>query len=155
MSSDLAKQFDLAMKTLHELRRTSAATQQIGSLRSQLANAKSKAAANSALLALIMSLDAESANIAGAGGARNAEVPPSGLSAARSQLNAVLNVVDSADRTPPAQAYALFDQASRDVASQIAAWEALKSGKLIDLNRAFENQKLPRIELRQNQGNLN
>jgi hypothetical protein len=146
--SDLARQFDLAMRIAKEFGRATDATQQIGSLRRQLADAKSKASGNSALPALIASLDAEAEKIAGAGG-RNAEAPPSGLNAVRSQLNAVLNVVDSADRTPPAQAYALFDQANRDLAAQLAAWNSLKSGKLIELNRSLQDQNLLRVELQE------
>ena len=90
--------------------------------------------------------------IAGAAGGRNAEgAPPgTGLNAVRLQLNAVINVVDSADRTPPAQAYALFDQASRDLATQLAAWNSLKTGKLVEINRSLQTKQLPQIELREN-----
>jgi hypothetical protein len=94
-------------------------------------------------------------NMAGTSGGRNAEAPPSGLNAVRLQLNAVVNVVDSADRTPPAQAYALYDQASRDLATQLAAWNSLKTGKLVELNRSLQTKQLPQIELRENQANLN
>ena len=66
-----------------------------------------------------------------------------------------MNVVDSADRTPPAQAYALFEQASRDLATQLAAWNSLKTVKLVELNRSLQTKQLPQIELRENQANLN
>jgi hypothetical protein len=127
--ADLAKQFDLAMKTSDELKRAAEAIQQIGTLRRRLADAKIKASGNAALLASIASVDADAAKIAGPG-----------LNAIRSQLNAVMNVVDSADRTPPAQAYALFEQASRDLAAQLAAWNSLQSGKLSELNRSLPGQ---------------
>ena len=153
--SDLAKQFDLAMKTAKELGRATDAAQQIASLRRQLSDAKAGAPGDSALLAAIASLDAEAAKITGAGGGRNAEAPPSGLNAVRLQLNAVVNVVDSADRTPPAQAYALFDQASRDLAGQLATWNSLKTGKLTELNRSLRTKQLPQIEIKENQANLN
>ena len=154
-SADLAKQFDLAMKTSRQLRSATDAAQQIGSLRRQLSDAKAKASGDSALLASIASLDSDAAKIAGAAGGRNADAPPSGLNADRAQLNAVVNVVDSADRTPPAQAYALFDQASRDLATQLAAWNSLKTGKLTELNRSLQTKQLPQIELRENRANLN
>ena len=153
--ADLAKQFDLAMKTSRQLRSATDAAQQIGSLRRQLSDAKAKASGDSALLASIASLDSDAAKIAGAAGGRNADAPPSGLNAVRLQLNAVVNVVDSADRTPPAQAYALYDQASRDLATQLAAWNSLKTGKLVELNRSLQTKQLPQIELRENQANLN
>jgi photosystem II stability/assembly factor-like uncharacterized protein len=153
--ADLAKQFDLAMKAAKGLGSATDATQQIGSLRRQLSDAKAKASGDSALLASIASLDAEAAKITGTGGGRNAEAPPSGLNAVRLQLNAVVNVVDSADRTPPAQAYALFDLASRDLASQLAGWNSLKTGKLAELNRSLLTKQLPQIEIKENQANLN
>jgi photosystem II stability/assembly factor-like uncharacterized protein len=153
--ADLAKQFDLAMKTSQELGSATETTQQIGSLRRQLSDAKAKVSGDSSLLASIASLDSDAAKIAGAAGGRNADAPPSGLNAVRLQLNAVINVVDSADRTPPAQAYALFDQASRDLATQLAAWNSLKTGKLVEINRSLQTKQLPQIELRENQANLN
>ncbi len=143
--ADLAKQFDLALKVSRELGRATDATQQIASLRRQLADAKSKSAGDSTLVAAIVSVDSDAARIAG----------PSGLAGVRAQLNAVFNVVDSADRTPPTQAYALFDQASRDLASQFAAWNSLKTGKLVELNRSLQTKQLPQIEIKENQANLN
>jgi photosystem II stability/assembly factor-like uncharacterized protein len=134
---DLSKQFELAMKTARELARASEATQQINAFRSQLANAKSKASGNSTLLAAIASIETEVAGITGA----------HGLNEIRAQLNAVFNVAESADRTPPAQAYALFDQASRGLATQIAALNSLKGGKLTELNRALQTNQLAPIEL--------
>jgi hypothetical protein len=127
--ADLTKQFDLSMKISDELKRAVEATQQIGTLRRRLADAKTKASSNSTLLASIASVDSDAAKIAG-----------SGLNAVRLQLNAVLNVVDSADRTPPAQAYALFEQASRDLVTQLAAWNSLQAGKLTELNRSLPSQ---------------
>jgi hypothetical protein len=153
--SDLAKQFDLAIKTARELRRATDAAQQIASLRRQLSDAKAKASGDSGLLTLITSLETMAVNMAGTSGGRNAEAPPSGLNAVRLQLNAVVNVVDSADRTPPAQAYALFDQASRDLAGQLATWNSLKTGKLTELNRSLRTKQLPQIEIKENQANLN
>jgi hypothetical protein len=56
--------------------------------------------------------------------------------------------VDSADRTPPAQAYALYEQASRDLAALVASWDALKNGQLAELNRALRDKNLPSIDLK-------
>jgi hypothetical protein len=57
-------------------------------------------------------------------------------------------VVDSADRTPPAQAYALFEQARRNFAAQAASWDALKKGKIAELNGALRSQNLPEIAIK-------
>ena len=145
---ELAKQFDLAMKVTRQIGKNAQLTQQVGALRRQLGEAQknaSKSTASAALLPLILYVDAEAAKILGVTGSRTAAAPPSGLGAVSSELNAVNGVVDSADRTPPAQAYALFNEASRNLATQTASWEALKSGKLVELNRALRDQKLPEI----------
>ncbi|HTA69940.1 MAG TPA: hypothetical protein VK776_16745 [Bryobacteraceae bacterium] len=147
--SDLAKQFELSLKIARELGNATDVTQQISSLRRQLADAKAKASSDSALLASIAALDTDASKIAGTGGGRNAEAPPTGLNAVRLQLNAVLNVADSADRTPPAQAFALFDQASRDLTTHMAAWNSLKAGKLSELNRSLQAKQLPQIEIKE------
>ena len=134
--ADLAKQFDLATRTAKELGRATDAARQIASQRRQLSDSKAKVTNDPALLAAIASVETE---VAGIGG----------LNGIRAQLNAVVNVVDSADRTPPAQAYALFDQASRDLAAQLAGWTSLKTGKLVELNRAFQAKHLPQIEIKE------
>jgi hypothetical protein len=114
------------MKASAELKRTLEAIQQVTALRTQLTNAKGKASGNSTLLALISSTEADLSKI--------------DLNATRAQFAAVLNVADSADRTPPGQAYALFEQASRDLATQLAAWNALKAGKVAEFNRSQPGQ---------------
>jgi hypothetical protein len=104
--------------------------------------------ANPLLAAPIQALDADAAKILGTGGSRAAAATPSGLGAVSSDLNAVNSVIDSADRTPPAQAYALFDQARRNFAAHLASCEALKKGKLSELNQTLRAQNLPEIELK-------
>jgi hypothetical protein len=155
---DLAKQFDLARKASREQERTAEASREIAALRRQLAGLQKKVseiASASALLPQILALDADSARIAGSGGGRNADAPSSGLNAIRAELNAVANVVDSSDRTPPGQAYALFNQASRALATQLASWTSLKSGRLAELSRALRDQGLPEIDLQDSRSNPN
>ena len=99
----------------------------------------------------ISSVDADAAEIAGGGGRRrNAAAPPSGIVEVRSSLNSLSGVVESADRTPPAQAMVAFEQASKNLAAQTAAWNTLKSGKLAELNKTLRAQNLPEIELSEN-----
>jgi hypothetical protein len=141
---DLAKQFDLATKISSQLSKNAQLTGQIGALRKQLDELKNKST-DAALLTLLASVDTAAEKIAGARGSRAATAPPSGLGAVQADLNAVNGVVDSSDRTPPAQAYALYEQAAHSLATQLANWEALKSGKLAELNRALRAQNLPEI----------
>ena len=146
--ADIAKQFDLAMKASRQITALTQATLEIGAVRRQLADLQKRAsesASAAGLVPQILSIDRDAARIAGSGGGRNAEAPPSGLNAVRVEYTAVLNVADSSDRTPPAQAYALFDQANRGLASELASWNTLKTGKLAELNRALSAQNLPPI----------
>ncbi len=148
---DLAKQFELATKTSRQLEHTAAAQHEIAMLRHQLADLQkrvSENAAASALLPQILTLDADAAKIAGSSGGRNADAPPTGLNAIRAELNATANVIDSADRSPPAQASALFDQANRALAAQLTAWNTLKNGKVAELNQGLRDQRLPEIDLK-------
>ena len=122
---DLAKQFDLATKVARQMGIASQLTREIAAARAQLADLKKKTA-DASLLGQIASLDSEAQKIAGASGGR-AAAPPSGLAAVQADLNAVNGVVDSADRTPPAQAYALFQQATRDLSKYQASWQTLRT----------------------------
>ena len=63
------------------------------------------------------------------------------------ELNAALGVAESADRTPPAAAYTLYEQGSRGLAAQFTALATLKNGKLAEFNRALRAANLPEIDL--------
>jgi photosystem II stability/assembly factor-like uncharacterized protein len=125
---DLAKQFDLARKVSRLTTQRSELTRSLTTLRNQLADLQKT---SPSLASLIQSVDADAAKISGTAG----------------DLNAVTSVVDSSDRTPPAQAYALFEQARSTVAAQLASWDALKKGKLTELNQTLRTQNLPELEI--------
>jgi photosystem II stability/assembly factor-like uncharacterized protein len=135
---DLAKQFDLARKVAALARQSSQLTRSLLALRKQLGDLRSTSP-------LIQAVDTDAAKIVGTGGSRAAATTPTGLGAVSSDLNAVNSVVDSADRTPPAQAYALFEQARHNLAVLVASWEALKKGELSELNQTLRAQNLPEI----------
>jgi len=139
--ADLAKQFDLARRVSRLTGQSSQLTRSLIALRKQLSDLQKTST-------LIQAVDVDAAKIAGTGGSRAAATTPSGLGAVWSDLNAVNSVVDSADRTPPAQAYALFEQARRNLAALVASWDALKKGKLAELNRELRSQNLPVIVIK-------
>ncbi|HEV2688201.1 MAG TPA: hypothetical protein VGV35_06595 [Bryobacteraceae bacterium] len=126
--TDLAKQFALAMKVARQIEATGKLTREIAAARAEL-----KKNTDPALQTKIAEADAEAQKISGASGGRAAATAPSGLAAVQSDLNAVNNVVDSADRTPPAQAYALYEQASSNLAKLKTSWESLKRDKITTL----------------------
>ena len=145
--ADLAKQFDLAMKAWRDLKTNGETQRQLTALRRRIADIKARSGANADITSLASQVDMDAARIMGASGGRAGSGAPSGLGAAQSELSAALNVAESADRTPPAQAYALYEQGTRGLAEQLAAWAALKNGKLAELNRVLRAQNLPEIDL--------
>ncbi|HMD50565.1 MAG TPA: hypothetical protein VKG79_15750, partial [Bryobacteraceae bacterium] len=145
--AELAKQFDLCMKASGDLKKARAALRQLAVVRRRTGEILT--AKNPALLGLASDVDMFAARIAGSNGGRNSNAQSSGLNAVQAELNAAFNVSQSADRTPPAQAYAVYDQASHELATQFAAWEALKTGKLAELNRALQNASQPAIDIGQ------
>jgi len=78
--------------------------------------------------------------------ALDAEAAKISLSATSRELGSALSVAESADRTPPATAYQAYDQASRTLAAQVAAWKTLLETGLGDLNRELVQNRLPAID---------
>ncbi|MGA2267829.1 MAG: hypothetical protein ABSH44_05095 [Bryobacteraceae bacterium] len=148
--ADLAEQLELGLSITRAMGRAADAMREVRALRIELTLRRQAAehAMNSALASRIAALDAEAARILGGGGPRGR--PGGGtasLSTASSELSAALGVAESADRTPPATAYQIFDQASRELEAQLAAWKSLRETKLSDLNRELEQNRVPIIEL--------
>jgi hypothetical protein len=152
--ADLAKQFELGMKATSQIAKNGQLTRELAALRGQIAEIRKKAP-DAALLALISKVEAEAQKISGVGASWQTPATPSGVGAVQVNLSAVNFVVDSADRTPPEQAYALYEQASRDLAALLARWDALKSGQLAELNRALREKNLPAVDLQATPANLN
>lgn len=144
---DLTKQFDLGTMVMRERAQAAQAMRQLTAMRRAIGGLRSRAGNNASLEALMSDVEAEGAKIVGTGGGRNATGPATGLSEVQSILNAVAGVIESADRTPPAAAYTLYEQARATRAKEGAAWTALRNGKLADLNRALRAQNLPEITL--------
>ena len=145
--TDLAKQFALGLKATTEIAKNGQLTKELAALRAQITDIKKKAS-DAALLALVSRVEAEAQKLSGVGASWQTPATPSGVGAVQTNLGAVNFVVDSADRTPPAQAYALYEQASRDLAALMASWDALKNGQLAELNRALRDKNLPAVDLK-------
>jgi photosystem II stability/assembly factor-like uncharacterized protein len=145
--TDLARQFDLGLKATTEIAKNGQLTRELAALRAQITDIKKKAP-DAALLELVSRVEAEAQKLSGVGASWQTPANPSGVGAVQINLGAVNFVVDSADRTPPAQAYALYEQASRDLAALVTSWDALKNGQLAELNRALRDKNLPAIDLK-------
>jgi len=143
---DLAKQFELGMKVAAQIAKNGQLIRQIDSLKKQLGEIKKMS--DSSLQPLVSGVEAEEQKISGVEPNWLSPATPSGLGALLPNLTAVSFVVDSADRTPPAQAYALFEQVKSELARYLADWQALQHGKLAELNRALRDKNLKEIDLR-------
>jgi hypothetical protein len=123
--ADLSKQLELGLSASRAIRQAAETMREVRALRSQLAQRRQAAegVSNAALVSKIAALDAEAAKIVGGGRGGGGGAS---LSTASSELGSALSVAESADRTPPATAYQIYDQASRTLAAQVAAWNNLR-----------------------------
>lgn len=116
--ADLEKQLDLGLKAVRAMEQAARATTEIRASRDRMNKMKLDAAANPSapeLLSRIASLDEELAQISG------------GLGKADHDSRAVLEMAESADRQPPAQAWALLAEANQELEMQISRWNAAKA----------------------------
>jgi photosystem II stability/assembly factor-like uncharacterized protein len=143
---DLTKQLDLGLSASREMGRAADAMREIRALRRQLAERREAALSHAALVSQIASVDTEAARLLGGGGRAGGGAPS--LGTASNELGAALSVAESADRTPPAQAYAVFEQGKRNLAAQLANWKSLRETRLAEINRQLQQAGLPAIELK-------
>jgi photosystem II stability/assembly factor-like uncharacterized protein len=144
--TDLAKQQELAVEVARQMAKCVQLTRQGAALEKQLSDAK-MTISDAVLVAQIASVESDAEKIFGVSGGWDAPAAASGVGAVLADLAAVNGVIDSADRMPPAPANALFQQASAALTSHSTAWEALKNGKLAELNRALRAKKLKEIDI--------
>jgi hypothetical protein len=119
---DLTKQSELSLSCVREMGKAADALREIRESRRRLAERRPSAKAD--LASKIAALDAEAARLieGGDGGRRG-----NNLISVSSQLSAALAVTESADRTPPEDAYTLFGLATRELSAELSAWKALQS----------------------------
>ena len=143
--ADLSKQLELSLTAARGIGQAAEALRDLRALRRQLAERRQAAesASNGALAAKIAGVDAEAAKLLGGGrGGGSAS-----LSSVAAELNAALGVAQSADRTPPAVAYQIADQAGRALAAQLASWKSLRDTGLAELNRELRQNRMSAIDL--------
>jgi photosystem II stability/assembly factor-like uncharacterized protein len=111
---DLQKQFDLSMAILRDMGRAAEAIRESAAVPPQ--NAEQQA---------------QIAQIIGSGGGRGGRGGGGGgttVSSVNALLSTALAVAGSADRTPPATAYEIAAEASRDLNALLVKWKAMKDG---------------------------
>jgi hypothetical protein len=154
--AELQKQLDLCLSISRDMARAADALRQARALRSLLTERRSaaEAAGNAELASRIAALDTAAAaimgNAGGGRGGRSGAVPASGspnLASVSSLLGTALSVAGSADRTPPASAYEIGQQASRSLTALLASWKSLQDTRLAALNQDLRQNQLPAIVL--------
>jgi hypothetical protein len=128
---ELSKQFELSVSCTKGMAQAAAAIREVQTLRGMLGVRR---AWPPAVQTKISTLDAEAAKL--------------NFTASNRLLGTALGVAQSADRTPPAVAYTIYTEASRDLSAQLAAWKSLREVKLAELNRELQQNKLPVIDLK-------
>lgn len=141
-AGDLEKQLNLAMKIADALRWDYAAVQQINDLRKQLKNLLASQdvpqGKDSVLFSSVQTLDASAAALLGEGSRSPAQ--SDNLRALNGTLANLEDVVDSADRAPTSQAYAVFADTEKQLADGLTQWQSLKDKELATLNSTLAAQ---------------
>jgi hypothetical protein len=126
---ELSAQYSLSVNCTKGMTQAATAIREVQALRRTLNERRQSTSANMAQK--VAALDAEaakfSAGAAGLGrGGRGGAGGSGTLNAISAQFSAVLGVAQSADRKPPAVAYQIYNQASRELTAQLAAWKNLR-----------------------------
>jgi hypothetical protein len=135
--AELQKRFDLSISIWRDMNRAAEASREGAALRRALAGQRESAAPEMA--AKLSALDADAARILGAGGGgRGGRGGAAGggttIAGVTALMATALGVAESADRTPPATAYEIARQASRDLATLLANWKTLRDTRFKELN---------------------
>jgi len=69
------------------------------------------------------------------------------LEAAKNGLQSVLRVVEGGDRATPQQAIEVYHLTDEAAKSRIEEWKKLKTGELVEFNRAVEKAGLRPIQI--------
>jgi photosystem II stability/assembly factor-like uncharacterized protein len=123
---DIQKQYDLSMSILRDMKRVADATAEAAAARRALAGKPDAAQLEGAIARIA---GAGGGGRGGRGGGAAAGGPPT-LATVNAMLSTALSVAGSADRTPPASAYQLAADASRELNRLLAEWKSLRDTKL-------------------------
>ncbi|MCU1257334.1 MAG: hypothetical protein JWO80_219, partial [Bryobacterales bacterium] len=129
---DLARQLDLAQQACEAMRRDAELVTQVRGLKTRLATLKGKTE-DTGVTALAVTLDGELDKVLG---------DERGIGA---RLSAVLGVADSADRVPPAQAYAIYQEAAQGLGALTARWQKLQATEVDALDGQLRIMNIPAL----------
>ncbi len=116
-SADLESQLDLGLKAWRESQKAADAIAQVRAARAHLNDLRLKASGNASAGTVLPQVEELDSDIERIG---------KDLGKANAALTAVLEVAESADRRPPAQASELLAQADQELATALGKWEEAK-----------------------------
>jgi len=141
--AELMAQFDWAQRTFRDLVIARKTGEQIEALQAQVAKLSGE---KSRQVADAIKAASDAAGNILTGGASK---PEEGLQAATRGLNAAFNALESADRTPPSQVIALYEQSAKTLKDRLADWQAVKERTLPALNQQLRDAGLPTVQISQ------
>ena len=146
-AEDLAKQFDAEQQISSEIDRDATALSTARSLRDQLRTVRAKASSGrqgQSVVTTIDSLTRKITSIAGSELRRGEDATAGGPTLARlnGTLSNLLTVVDSADAPPSTQAMQSFQDAQKNLAQLLTAWQQIQQNELPQLNQELQRAGL-------------
>jgi photosystem II stability/assembly factor-like uncharacterized protein len=144
--AELVLQFRWAQRAFEDMITARKSVAELKGFEAQLDKAKSKIAPGQTRTLSAVNSAADRANEILTGGDAASD---QGLQFAAHSLTVALNSLEGADRTPPSQVIALYQQASKALKARFADWSALKKSAIPELNRQLRSVGLPAIEISQ------
>lgn len=145
-AAGLEQQFKLSMRCYQGIQSAQTVTDQIRSMRSQIATLKPKAGnAADALTAL----DTKLADLAGAAIGRRRQPGPRPLSFSRTaaELGRLLDIVQGADAAPTAHATASIEAVSTELQRLLEQWKEIRDKELPAVNDKLKDAGLEKLDL--------
>lgn len=141
-NQELERQLELGLKIYAEARESRRILAEVNSVQKQLSDLEPRLKEHGGLEASIIDAGNSITKILA-----GTEAPPriSGLEAANSGLTAALRVVESGDRTVPAQALEVYQNSSAAMKVALESWNSFKATQLSRLNQQLQQANLPRI----------
>jgi hypothetical protein len=146
---ELSKQLELSLQSAKGLTRAAAMTVEVRSIQRQMFERRQLA--NAEVGKKIVELEHDAELLAGTASPRDRAGRgggDTGLAGVTNAFTTALSVAQSADRTPPATAYTIYQQGVRELAAQEAAWKRLRETDIPELNRQLKEIKLAVIEIK-------
>ena len=134
-TDDFARQFELSSTILQAMARADQATAEIAAFRKQLDGHRVRAqmAGKGPIVGLIVAFDAEANRAAKSVDAQN------------EHLQTALGVVESGDRTPPAVAYQMCDEADQAISQALEKWQVWRKSRIAEINKQLQAAGLESI----------